>query len=182
MGDVVMSTYKLAVSRRSIRRFKQKPVPLKVLRKLVDAARLAPSAANLQPLQYIVITDKRIMNKVFGFLNWAGYLKPRWVPSEEERPAAYIVVVADAKTSPYYQRDAGFASENILLVAEEEGLGGCVICNIDKEGIRNVLGVPDNLEVDSVIALGYKGEKPVAEEFTGSVKYWRDEDGVTTCP
>ncbi|MEM0492758.1 MAG: nitroreductase family protein [Candidatus Thermoplasmatota archaeon] len=177
-----MSTYRVILSRRSIRRFKQKPVSLKILKKLVNAARLAPSAGNLQPLKYVIVTEKEIRDRIFESLNWAGYLKPRWAPAENERPTAYIVILVDCGVSSYYQRDVGLASENIILTAEEEGLGGCIICNINKENIREVLGIPKNLEVDSVIALGYKSEKPVVEALTGSVEYWRDDDGVLHVP
>ena len=64
------------MKRRAIRRFNQKPVPIDVLKKLVDAARLAPSGANLQPLQYIVVNDSDLLAKIFSTLSWAGYLKP----------------------------------------------------------------------------------------------------------
>ncbi|KAA0007517.1 MAG: nitroreductase [Thermoplasmata archaeon] len=168
--------------RRSIRRFKQKPVPVEMLEKLVDAARVAPSGANLQPLEYIVVTDASLCDRVFEGLKWAGYLKPEWRPPEDEKPSAYIVVLADKQKSPYYEVDIGLAAENIMLLAVEYGLGCCVLRNIDKDEIRSLFSVPDYLYIDSVIAVGYPAEKPVVEELRESVEYWRDEQGTLHVP
>ena len=75
-----MNVYESILSRRSIRRFKQKEISLDILKKIVNSARLAPSAANLQPLEYLVITDKNLCSKIFETIGWAGYIKPKWTP------------------------------------------------------------------------------------------------------
>lgn len=177
-----MDVEEAVTRRRSIRRFKQKTVPLDVLKKLVDAARLAPSGANLQPLEYIVVTDDSLCDKVFDGLKWAGYLKPKWKPSENEKPTAYIIVLVDKQKSPYYEVDIGLAAENIMVMAVGCGLGSCMLRNIDREEIRRLFSIPDNLYVDSVIALGYPAEEPVVEDLKDSVKYWKDEQGVLHVP
>ncbi len=69
------NTYKLILKRRTIRRFKQKRIGKAILLDCLNAARLAPSAANLQPLEYILITKSLNLNKIFNCTNWAGYLK-----------------------------------------------------------------------------------------------------------
>ena len=94
-----MDVYKAILSRRSIRRFQQKQIPIELLKKFVNAARLAPSAANLQPLEYYVVNDRNLCDKVFETLGWAAYIKPKWAPSTEERPVAYIVMLAKDKTN-----------------------------------------------------------------------------------
>ncbi len=66
-----MTVYGTTLKRRTIRRFKQKPIPSETLRKLVNAGRLAPSSANLQPIEYIVIDDIDLGERVFGILKWA---------------------------------------------------------------------------------------------------------------
>jgi nitroreductase len=177
-----MDIYDVILSRRTIRRFTQKPVTLGLLKKTVNAARVAPSAANLQPLEYLIVTEEMLRAKLFETLGWAAYLQPRWVPSDHERPMAYIVILVTDPKNPYYQRDVGFASATIVFAAEAEGLGSCVLCNIEREKIRNIFTIPPTMAVDSVIALGYKAEKPVVEDFEGSVKYWRDEEGVLHVP
>jgi nitroreductase len=174
--------YDIIISRRTIRRFTQKSVKIEVLKKCVNAGRLAPSAANLQVLEYVIVTEKSLCARLFKTLGWAGYLQPKWIPRDSERPTAYIVIlVSDIKNS-YYLRDVGIATENIVLAAEADGLGSCILCNIDKEKIREILKVPQRLTVDSVIALGFKAEQSVVEDMTDSVKYWRDEKDVLHVP
>ncbi len=177
-----MDVYDSIVSRRSIRRFQQKPVSPVLLKKFVNAARLAPSAANLQPLEYFIVTDKELCSMIFETIGWAGYITPKWTPSTEERPVAYIVLLVRDINNKYYQRDVSLASENIVLTAEGEGIGSCILCNIDKKRVQEVLEIPEELQVDSIIALGYKAEYPVLEDFKDSVKYWRDVKGVLHVP
>ena len=176
------SVYDAILSRRSIRRFQQRSVQLDLLKKFVNAARVAPSAANLQPLEYFVVTEKELIDKVFETLGWAAYIKPRWAPSENERPTAYIVIIVKGANNKYYLRDVSLAAENIVLAAEEEGIGSCIICNVDRDKLRDILKVPKDMIIDSVIALGYKAEKSVVEDFRGSVEYWRDENKVLHVP
>jgi len=174
--------YETILSRRSIRRFQQKPIPLKFLKKFVNGARLAPSAANLQPIEYFIVTNKSLCSKVFETLGWAAYIKPKWAPSEEERPVAYIIMLTRDTKNKYFLRDVSFASENIALAAEEEEIGSCILCKVDREKLRENLKIPKDIIVDSVIALGYKAEKSVVEDYKGSVEYWRDENKVLHVP
>jgi len=153
-----------------------------LLRKLVNAARLAPSAANLQPLEYFIVTDKELCSKIFETIGWAGYITSKWAPGVEERPTTYIIILVKDTDNKYYMRDVGLASENILLAAEEEGVGSCILCNIDRDKISEILKIPKALHVDSAIALGYKAEHPVVEDFKDSVKYWRDKNKVLHVP
>ena len=178
-----MDVYDIVLKRRSVRRFKQKPIPLDTLKKLVNAARVAPSAANLQPLKYIIVKKKDLVKEVFTTLKWAAYITPKGNPPEGQRPVAYIVVLADTKISKKgYEIDVGTAVENIVLVAWNEGIGSCLIGSIDKKRLRNLLRIPVHLEIALVIALGLPNEYPVMEEMTDTLKYWRDESGVHHVP
>ena len=177
-----MKVYDAIISRRSIRRFHQKPVDLEILKKCVNAGRLAPSAANLQPLEYVIVIDKTLCTQLFEALHWAAYIQPKWAPLEKERPTAYIVVLVKDTQNPYYERDVGFATENIVLAAEGEGIGSCILCNIERVKIQELCTIPLTLAVDSVIALGYKAEKSVVEDLKDSVKYWRDEKDILHVP
>ena len=177
-----MDVYDTILSRRSIRRFQQKPIDNAVLKKFVNAARLAPSAANLQPLEYFVINNEDICSKIFETISWAGYIKPKWIPNQEERPTAYIVMLVRDTKNPWYIRDVSLASENIVLAAEENGIGSCILCKIDRDKIKEILKIPKEYIVDSVIALGYKSEKCVVEDLIDSVEYWRDENQVLHVP
>ena len=177
-----MNVYDVIVSRRTIRRFLQKPVDLEIIKKCVNAGRLAPSAANLQPLEYCIVIDKQLCSSLFEALHWAAYIQLKWIPKEDERPTAYIVVLVRDTQNPYYERDVGFATENIVLAAEAEGLGSCILCNIERMKIQDICKIPTTLAVDSVIALGYKAETSLVEDMKDSVKYWRDEHDVMHVP
>jgi nitroreductase len=177
-----MNVYEAILSRRSIRRFQQKSISLELLKKFVNGARLAPSAANLQPLEFIIVNDKNLCKKVFETLGWAAYLKPTWTPSENERPVAYIIMLITDSKNKYSLRDVSLASENIVLAAEEEGIGSCLLCNVDREKLRNYFKIPDAFVIDSVIALGYKAENPIIVDYVDSIKYWRDENDVLHVP
>ena len=179
---MVMDVYTAIISRRTIRRFQKKPIKLDLLRRFVNAARLAPSAANLQPLEYFIVTEKEVCSKIFETIGWAAYITPKWTPSIEERPTVYIVILVKDINNKFYTRDVSLASENIVLAAEEESIGSCILYNIDRDKIQEILKIPKTLHVDSIIALGYKAEHPVVEDLKDSVKYWRDENEVLHVP
>jgi len=152
------------------------------LLKCVDAARLSPSAANLQPLKYIIVNDQKLLKKVFSTLSWAGYL-PDYQPGEEEMPRAYVVILVDEKISRTPNHDAGIAAMSISIVAYDEGLGSCILGAVDREKLREILKVPEGLAIVLVVALGYPAESPVVEGVkAGDIKYWLDEKGVLHVP
>lgn len=168
--------------RRSIRRFQQKPVSIDLLKKMVDNARVAPSAANLQPLEFVIINEKETCVNIFKTLSWAGYIKPKWSPEPNERPVAYIIILIKDKNNLWYQRDTSYAAGSIILTAENHNIGSCILCKINRDKIKEILSIPEDIIVDSVIALGYKAEHPIVEDLTDSVKYYRDENDVLHVP
>lgn len=178
-----MTLYDLITSRRTIRQFKREPIPKDILRNLVNAARLAPSAANLQPLEFIVVDDEEIGQKIFSCLHWAAYIAPEGNPKPGKEPVAYIVVLINTKIRDRgFERDAGAAIENILLTAWAEGIGSCWVISIDRSKVHQVLNIPDHYNIDSIIAMGYPAEKPLLEEMGNSVEYWKDEEGALHVP
>lgn len=177
------SVYKLILERRSIRRFKQEPVPLKILKKLVNAARLAPSGANLQPLEFVIINDKNVRRDIFDTLAWAGYISPDGTPRDGQRPVAYILLLVNTRIrKDNYQWDAGAATENMILAALEQGLGSCWIGSINKPRISELLNIPPHFIIDSILALGYPDEKPKLEKLKYDCKYWKDAQGRLHVP
>jgi nitroreductase len=173
-----MSVYKKIISRRTIRQFQARPISKEILENLVNAGRLAPSGANLQPLEFIVIDDAAINRLVFPCLKWAAYIAPEGNPSSGQEPIAYVIFLVNKEIRPQgYEWDVGAAMENMILTAWEEGIGSCWLLSIDRDRLRQILSVPDNYRIDSVLALGYPAEESVIEELTDSVKYWKDEQG-----
>lgn len=178
-----MGVYKVILQRRTIRRFaEERRIPLKILEKLVNAGRLAPSAANLQPWDFVAVNDRELCDRIFPHLRWAGYIAPEGDPPPGMRPAAYIVLVANPAINRHWQHDFGAAAENIMLTAWEMGIGSCWLGSINRKQIKEILSIPEDREVDTVIALGYPREKSVVEEEKGSIKYWKDEKGVMHIP
>lgn len=178
-----MSLYDLITSRRSIRQFQQKPISRDILRNIVNAGRLAPSAANRQPLEFIVVDDEKKRSKIFPCLKWAGYIAPEGNPMLGQEPTAYVLVLVNTKIREQeYEWDSGAAIENMILTAWEKGIGSCWIVSVDKNQVISLLDVPKGYHVDSVIALGYPAESPVIEDLEDSVAYWKDENGCLHVP
>ncbi len=175
----------LIISNRSYRRFYQEvPVEYDTLKELVDLARQSASAANLQPLRYILSCDPKRNALIFSHLAWAAYFKDWPGPSEGERPSAYIIILEDTQIGHPLHCDHGIAAQSILLGATEKGLGGCIIGGIKKQGLRQALEIPQRYEILLVLALGKPKETVVLETIgtDGDVKYWRDSKEIHHVP
>lgn len=178
------SVYQTILQRRTIRRFKQKKISRSILKKLVNSGRLAPSAANLQPLEFLIVDKKSLFEFIFPYLNWAGYISPYGNPPLDKKPTAYILILVnkDRENPLYTAYDVGASAENIILSAWEIGIGVCWIKSMDKERISSLLNLPNYLSLDSILALGYRDELPKVEVLKDSVKYWRDKSGCLHVP
>lgn len=175
----------LLVKNRSYRRFHEnEAVPAEQLEALVALTRHCPSAANLQPLRYLLSADKKRNARIFDFLGWAGYLKDWSGPAVGERPAAYIVVLGDTTITENFGCDLGIAAQSILLAAVEQGLGGCMIASIQKQKFREEFKIPTRFDILMVIALGRPAEQVLVVDKgeDEGIKYWRNSDDVHIVP
>jgi nitroreductase len=175
----------LVQKNRSYRRFHQEVVvDAATLRELVDLARLSASGANFQPLKYILSNEPERNAAVFETLGWAAYLKDWPGPEEGERPSAYIVILGDKEIRPTFGVDPGIAAQSIMLGATEKGLGGCILASIQRNRLRDALGIDDRYKIELVLALGKPKETVVIDPLgpEGEIKYWRDADGVHHVP
>ena len=146
-----MDVFEAIQKRRSIRAYDSKPVPKAVLEKILESARLAPSASNLQPWHFLVVTDTRKREKLAKGRMFAGFL--------EESPVV-IVGCGDQKASPkWYTVDVAIAMQNMVLTATSEGLGTCWIGDFNESQVKETLKIPENLRVVALLALGYPREK-----------------------
>ncbi|MCX6086096.1 MAG: nitroreductase family protein [Caldiserica bacterium] len=146
----------LVLKNRSYRRFYEDvPVDCQTLRDLVGLARLSASAANKQPLRYMLSCTRERNALIFPNLAWAAYLKDWDGPPEGERPSAYIIMLADKEVSANFNWDAGICSQ-----------------------------IPDQYEIVFVLAIGKPKEKVVIDPLgpDGDIKYWRDTDGTHHVP
>ncbi len=174
-----MKFHEIVKKSRTYRRFyEEKEIPRLALLKMVDNARLIPSAQNLQPLKYYIVEYEQ-RNIVFPHLKWAGYLADWDGPAEGERPSAYIVILSDQKISKNVKYDHGIAAQTIILGAVSKEMGGCIIGSIDKDGLSAALDIPEDLTIELVIALGFPKENVIITEIEngGDIKYYRDSEG-----
>ncbi len=165
-------------NRRTIRRFKQDPIPSEILKKLIDYARIAPAGSNIQCVEYIIVESPAMREKMFPLVRWAASLPEELrTPERGREPTAYITVLVNTKIKQsYYEFDVGAAVENILLGAVSFGIGTCWMGSIKSEKIRALLDIPDFYEIKHVISLGYPDETSVIEPYKNSFKYWKVEN------
>jgi nitroreductase len=175
----------LVLRNRSYRRFDESyPIQHETLMELIGLARCTPSAANRQPLKYILSAKQKVNERIFPCLAWAAYLKGWKGPAPGERPTAYIVILIDETITQDWWCDDGIAAQTILLGAVEKGLGGCMIGSINKERLQEELTIPEHLKIRLVVALGKPAERVVLEDLEpgGDIRYWRDKEDVHHVP
>ena len=168
---------------RSFRRYDPtKPVSTDDLKEFVEAARLTPSAGNLQRLRYLAVTEMSEVLTLTKEVKWAGYLTDWDGPSDGEAPAAYLILLSPESTG-VSQIDVGIAAETILLSAAEKGVGGCMILNFPREALTERYKLAGKYKIELVISLGVPAEKVEIEEMKeGNVRYYRDQNDVHRVP
>jgi len=137
-------------NRRSIRRYKGTPVPRESIVKVLEAARVAPSAGHRQPWHFVVVEDEGDRERLGGRSSWAA------------GAPVIIVAVADPVASPsWYMNDMGIAFEHIVLAATNLGLGTCWMGQTRRDAeVKEILGIPDELRVIALTPLGEPDETP----------------------
>lgn len=193
--------------RRSVRKYQNRPVPEELIKQALSAAGWAPSAHNAQPWRFIVLADPQVKRQLAEAMakSWAGdmakdgvSIEPEAVRLRVERfataPALLLVCVSMDGMASFpdverqrLERDLAIQSlaaavENLLLAAHASGLGACWFCApaFCKETVREVLGVPGEVEPEALIALGYPTEKPPAPKRKSLGEYcFRDKWGVS---
>jgi nitroreductase len=176
--------HKMIELRRSVRKFKQEPVDAGILAKLVDAARMCPSAGNKQALVFIAVNEPSVCKMIFETEKFAAYLAGAGQPGPGQEPTAHILVAQDKNLAiAETVRDVGAAVQTILMGACAYGLGTTWLRSFDRVKAAQILGLPETYEPDSVIALGVPAEVPkVVPMKDGDFKYWRDKTGQHFVP
>ncbi|MCD6080721.1 MAG: nitroreductase family protein [Candidatus Omnitrophica bacterium] len=135
-------------NRRSVRKYSDKKIPEDVIIDIVDCARLAPTARNEQPWEFIIIRDRRNLEKLTAIIGKnAPFLKN-----------ASCCIAVFCRETKYYLEDGCAATQNILLSAKSYGLGSCWIAGDKKEyaeKVRKFLNVPLGYKLISLVSLGY---------------------------
>ncbi len=178
-----MDVYQAITTRRTIRRFQPKPIEPAVLERIVDAGRLAPSGANCQPVEFILVTQATLCQQVFTTTAWAGRVTPRRTPKAGQEPTAWVIVLLNSQRGPATATaDAAAAIENMLLTAVDAGLGSCWIGSVQRKELAGILNIPDYCTIDSTVAFGYPDESPLAEETDDDIAYYLDDNDLLHVP
>jgi nitroreductase len=138
-------------NRKSIRSYKPERVPQDLLKKLLEAARLAPSAKNLQNWKFVVVDDEETKQRLVKACNNQAFIGS----------ASYVIAgVCDPGLNRWHRVDMGIAMEHIALEAVELGLGTCWIGAFDEEAVKKLLKVPESLQVVTLITIGFPADTP----------------------
>lgn len=147
--------------RRSIRKFLDKPVSWDKISKIIDSARYAPSAGNVQDWRFVVVTDEDKIAKLSD-----AALGQRFV----EHAPVVIVVCADLEKirraygirgeKLYSIQSCAAAIQNMLLTATDLGLGSCWTSAFDEENVKSILSIPDTARPQAILPIGYADEQP----------------------
>jgi nitroreductase len=152
--------------RRSVRKYSDKPVSRADIEKCLEAARLAPSAQNSQPWNFIIISGRARVEE-FGKKVFTGI----YSPTSFARKASAIVVMLSRpgfitnvvgkqiQDIPFWLLDMGIAGEHLVLQAQELGIGTCWIGWFDGKAVKKHLSLPPGLKVAGLIAMGYPEQK-----------------------
>jgi len=152
-----MEFYEVIKKRRSIRRYEDKPIPVDSIVRIMEAARLAPSATNRQPWKFIIIDDEEIKQKLARASFHQTFIK--------EAPLVIAAVALEPERImscgiPSYAVDLAIAVEHIVLAACNEGLGSCWIGAFDQSEVKKILQIPEKYKVVALLPIGFPRENP----------------------
>ncbi len=148
----------------------------------IELARLSSSPRNQQALKFYFSNTEDVNKDIFTTLAWAAAL-PNWhAPKKGERPSAYIIILGDNSlikegAKAYHEVASGIVAQSITLGASEKGFGTCMIAAIKRKPLRELINLPEHLEILLVIAIGKAKEEVILKKMpkNGDYNYWRDE-------
>jgi len=156
-----METLEAITLRRSIRRYQDTPVEFEKVGNILNAARLAPSAGNVQDWRFILVTKEDVRKKIAE-----ACVKQYWM---QDAPVHIVVVGQPKKVATFYgekgekiycMHGCAAAAENMLIAATAQGLGSCWVGAFEEGMLRKALNIPADVSPQAVITIGYAAEKP----------------------
>lgn len=159
-GSDATGVFAVIAARKSVRTYLDKPVEPDKLNRIIEAARLAPSASNRQEWRFVIVAEKETVGRVAGASCIGQFIHN-----------AQCIIAACADTDNHvmkcgqlsYPIDVAIALDHISLAAVALGLGTCWIGIFDEKKVKEILGIPDNVRVVTLMTLGYPAD-PSAEE------------------
>jgi nitroreductase len=146
--------------RQSIRDYQDKPVPEEKLARVLEAARLAPSASNMQPWKFVVVTDSKQRQELARAANRQTFVgqAPVVIAAVATNPESVM-----SSGIPRYAVDLAIAVDHITLAAVDEGLGTCWIGAFSQQKVKEILNIPDRYRVVALLPLGFPAEETAAK-------------------
>ena len=161
-----MELFEAIKTRRSVRKYLDKPVENDKLQAVLEAVRMAPSWANMQCWRMVVVKDKAVKETLSDLSYVESFFAPKGYkanPSKKALAEAPVVIVLCAEPSQsgvlwgqsYYLVDTGIASQNLMLTARDQGLGSVFVGVYDEVKVKGILNIPQNVRVVGLFPLGY---------------------------
>lgn len=142
-----------------------------MLIEILEDGRMAPSGGNGQKWEFIAVTERELVEKMFEHVRWLRGTAPTY----DEKPTAYIVLLGDEK-------NCSFAAATMLLSAHARGIGACVIGSVDRAQVQILLSIPEGKHIAYVISLGYPLEQSVAKNADEDIAVYKDSLGTVIVP
>jgi nitroreductase len=147
-----MDVFKAIETRRSIRKYQERPIPDDLMKLIFEAGRLAPSAANRQPWAVIAVRNPETKKSAAKACNECDYVA---------KCDVLLVCFGDPRDR-WYEIDAAVALENMALTAWDNGIGSCFIGYFTEDYLKSLLHIPSDMKVVACLTLGYPDESPEA--------------------
>ena len=165
-----MDVFDAIKTRRSVRRFSDKPVDDSDIKTILDSVRHSPSWANMQCWRFVVVRDEKTKQTISELSSIESLLKPMGYkanPAKKGITEAPVVIIACADPSrsgsvwnqSYYMTDLGIAAQTLMLAVRGLGMGTVFVGIFDEDGLRKLLGIPDNIRVVGIFPIGYPREE-----------------------
>ncbi len=154
-----MDVFEAVTQRKSIRKYKDKEIEKEKLIKVLESARIAPSASNRQEWKFIVVKDENTRSRLVSAAHYQKFVG--------QAPVTIVACSTESERimpcgQHAYTVDLSIAVSFMMLEATELGLGTCWLGAFDEEAVKEILGIPSDIRVPAMFTLGYADENPVA--------------------
>jgi nitroreductase len=145
-----LEVFEAVQRRKSIRSYEPTPIPKDVMERIMESARISPSASNKQPWHFIIVTDAE-KKKTLSKGTFAKFV--------HEAPVVIVACGDKNASTNWCTIDTTIATQTMVLTATAEGLGTCWIGSFDEVSVKKLLEIPDHLRVVALLPIGYPKDK-----------------------